>query len=334
MKRYTAFLAATIMTFAGGAHLPAQLCENAAVTASAASYDLTSGDYQCNELSDGTIAIVGYTGSDSKLVIPSTIEGRTVTCIGSSAFELNRSLRSVTIPDTVTTLENHAFFCCTALETISIPDSVTSISNSCFWGCSKLKKAVVPDSVGFFSSLVFSECGSLTSCKLPAGLTEIPGYTFYDCSSLKRVEIPEGVHYIAHNAFTGCTSLGYLVIPENAEIDDYAVGFSASEGDGSTVYTLIPDFTMYVYAGSPAEEYAKRFGVAYDYVENAPQTNFSLGDVNGDMTVDSADILLIASQVKGFKTMDDDDRARADLNDDGIIDTADISIIAAIVKGL
>lgn len=47
-----------------------------------------------------------YTGA---LVIPSTMNGKKVTCIGDSAFSECDSLTSVTIPDSVTSIGDGAF---------------------------------------------------------------------------------------------------------------------------------------------------------------------------------------------------------------------------------
>ncbi|MCD7797490.1 MAG: leucine-rich repeat domain-containing protein [Clostridiales bacterium] len=45
----------------------------------------TSGDYEYT-VSNGTAEITGYTGLETELTIPSTIDGYTVTSIGEDAF--------------------------------------------------------------------------------------------------------------------------------------------------------------------------------------------------------------------------------------------------------
>ena len=80
----------------------------------------TSGDYQYCILEDGTAEITRYSGEDSVLKIPNTLDGKTVTSIGDQAFAWCRSLTS-----------------------IELPDSVTSIGDQAFWGCNNLTVTIL-----------------------------------------------------------------------------------------------------------------------------------------------------------------------------------------------
>ncbi len=62
----------------------------------------------------GYVTITGYTGAN-EVVIPDTIDGRSVRYIGESAFENKTAITSITIPDSVTTIYGSAFEGCTAL---------------------------------------------------------------------------------------------------------------------------------------------------------------------------------------------------------------------------
>ena len=59
----------------------------------------TFGDYEYSVLNDGTVEITDYNGSAEKVDIPKTIDGKTVTKIGVSAFEDCTNFKSITIPD-------------------------------------------------------------------------------------------------------------------------------------------------------------------------------------------------------------------------------------------
>lgn len=58
------------------------------------------------------------------------------------------------------------------------------------------------------------------------------------------------------------------------------------------------------------------------------------GDVDGNGKIDTADVIKLASHVKGLSTLKEAEQARADVNGDGKIDSADVVALAAHVKGL
>ena len=61
-------------------------------------------------------------------------------------------------------------------------------------------------------------------------------------------------------------------------------------------------------------------------------TNLSAGDVNGDGTVDVADIAAIIDVMAGTIT-NDELRITADVNSDGAVDVADIAAVISIMAG-
>lgn len=70
-----------------------------------------------------------YFGTDTEVVIPSQVDGITVTDIGYSAFRSNTAITGIVIPDTVSSLGYALFAGCTSLTSLTIPASVTSISS-------------------------------------------------------------------------------------------------------------------------------------------------------------------------------------------------------------
>ena len=62
-----------------------------------------------------SITINGYNGIGGEITIPSTINGKSVTSIGGSAFEGCTGLTSITIPNSVTSIGRYAFYGCTGL---------------------------------------------------------------------------------------------------------------------------------------------------------------------------------------------------------------------------
>ena len=70
--------------------------------------------------------------TDADLVIPTTIKGDAVIAVGARAFEYDKSLKSVIIPEGVTRIGNFAFYLCVDMGTIVIPKSVTKIERYAF----------------------------------------------------------------------------------------------------------------------------------------------------------------------------------------------------------
>jgi len=185
--------------------------------------------------------------------IPATIDGRSVTSIGGSAFLWCSSLTSVTIPDSVTSIGNAAFDGCFSLTSINIPDSVTSIGSSAFRNCSSLTSITIPDSVTSIGNSAFlgtnltyssvdgveylfsdsyaflidgSSAGGDLSLPSDVGgkpIRVIADRAFYNCTSLTSVTIPNSVTSIGDYAFWNCTGLTSITIPNSVtSIGDYA----------------------------------------------------------------------------------------------------------------
>ena len=92
---------------------------------------------------NGTATITGYTGNDSQLTLPSSIDGYAVTAIADDAFTSD-SLESVTIPEGVIKIGWFSFKNCDALKSVTVPNSVESIGYSAFPSRSKSFSIICP----------------------------------------------------------------------------------------------------------------------------------------------------------------------------------------------
>ena len=202
--------------------------------------------YIVNE--DGTATISDASlGKINNISIPATIDGYSVTSIG-SAFFCCFDLMSVSLPDSVTSIGYSAFYGCSSLTSILIPNSVTSIGDYAFYGCSSLISISIPDSVTSIGDHTFRGCDNLvsiavtndsvfafingalfekptkciiayldksaTSYVIPDGIIAIGNNTFYDCPSLISISIPDSVTSIGEYAFSGCENLTSISIPD------------------------------------------------------------------------------------------------------------------------
>jgi hypothetical protein len=70
-------------------------------------------------LTETTCAVISYSGTETSLTIPETVEGYTVTEIGAAAFKDNTELTSIDLPDTIEIIRTQAFMGCTSLATMN-----------------------------------------------------------------------------------------------------------------------------------------------------------------------------------------------------------------------
>lgn len=95
----------------------------------------TDGSYLVRIINSDEVAIYGYTGSESKLVIPAKIDGYAVTKIDSGAFK-DSDISTVTFSGVIT-VDTGAFVNCKNLTSVSSKYEVKRMENA-FQNCPKL----------------------------------------------------------------------------------------------------------------------------------------------------------------------------------------------------
>ena len=101
-----------------------------------------------------------YTGG-SELVVPETIDGKTVLFIGEGCFSGCDILTTVILPGSVVRIEEAAFYRCTSLRGVFIPAHVTSVGTGAFAECDALEAvcfAAAPLEIG---DSAFDACDTL-----------------------------------------------------------------------------------------------------------------------------------------------------------------------------
>ncbi len=165
----------------------------------------STSDYDTEVLSDGTVKITGYHGTDRAVVIPETIGGRKVTIIGESAFFGNNTIESVAISNYVTEIQENAFGDCLALESAVLGNSVTTLGYGAFSFCQAMISFTMSDSVTTIEDEAFSGCLSLKTLKLGNSVKTIGGSSFYYCLDLEELFIPASVTSIGDYVFSECS---------------------------------------------------------------------------------------------------------------------------------
>ena len=139
--------------------------------------------------------ITGYTGNETVVNIPHSINEQIVSKIGDNVFAGNTTITEVTIPSTVEIIGNKTFSGCTNLTSVS--SNVTEIGDYAFENCEKLKDIELPKTLSYLGTGAFAGSAQLSKILLADRITEIKNDTFSGCSSLTELNISDSVTSIA-----------------------------------------------------------------------------------------------------------------------------------------
>lgn len=172
-------------------------------------------DATFNYTLDGNNAtITRYTGSDTAVTVPDTVDGYTVVAIGYQAFQpisVAADIITSVSMDSAThlqTIGGQAFCNCAKLASITLPPSLQTIGDKAFINCSNLNTVTFSPSstLQTIDDYAFLSCSSLTSIELPASLQKIGTAAFYG-SGLTSVTLPDSVTSLGDSAFYLCSKL-------------------------------------------------------------------------------------------------------------------------------
>lgn len=189
------------------------------------------------KLEDGNIVITGLTDkgkADSKITVPSVLDGGNVTSIASEAFRDSPYLREIIIEEGIAGIAENVFLNCTSLESITFPQSLKEIGTHAVtntkWEKDIFEKSdeiiindilvevksdvvsyTIPDNVTCIASGAFYGNMELKEVRINDRLEKIGNYAFSGCSSLTDIKIPSCVKTIGYGAFSGCTQLEITV---------------------------------------------------------------------------------------------------------------------------
>ena len=196
----------------------------------------------------------------------------TITELADNAFNGNRNLNKVTLPNTITVIGEYAFRDCSSLREINFPSSITEIKSGAFQSCLSLQVADLSQTkLRILESNLFLNCSSLTKAVLPETVTTIKNNSFGDCYALKEVNLPSKLVRIWPAAFIKCKSLEKISLPGTL-VNMYHYTF----GDCTSLKDV-------EYLGNnPSAITVLQGGVFDGYTENTTPVNLYLPNVAAD----------------------------------------------------
>ena len=196
--------------------------------------------------------------------------------IGDTAFSKCEKLTEIKLPSSLKKIGGAVFFMCKSLTDIDIDEGAdfvvkdgilySSDYSSAYWVSPKtdLSDYQFPDTLVNYSSYLFTLNETVKSFEFPQGTQTIPEAMFLACKSLVSMKIPDGVTTISDCAFYGCESLKFIEIP--ASVTKIGKLVFPGMGDDPDAENKT-DFTLRVYDGSKALEYAQENNIKYEIIK-------------------------------------------------------------------
>lgn len=180
------------------------------------------------------------------LEIGRTIDGYTITSIGSLAFTKCQYLKKVILPDTVTTLDEYAF---SGIESVELSKSVKTIAEGAFsaprGSGNKIVSSITVNSLNQYFVMgtdgalynknkteLVHYTGNATSFSVPSTVKKIRGYAFAWSNrdpyrELTSITLPSSVTDIGQFAFFSCRNLQSVNFPFGLNtVGDYAFAYT------------------------------------------------------------------------------------------------------------
>lgn len=226
------------------------------------------------ELYESYVKIMEYKADETEVTIPSEIDGKPVTVIGTLCF-FETAITSVIIPSTVETIEGSAFYYADELTSIEIPDTIRSIGTRAFGWCNSLSEVKLGKGISEIPDYCFNHCAALVSIDIPDNITKIGTRAFSYCELLSDQIIPTSVESIGERAFASCPKLEYVTFENN------------SVSLGNALFNETDDVTIIAEEGSSVYNYCVENGLRWSTSKAAEAIKFEKSEESVDISEES-----------------------------------------------
>lgn len=200
----------------------------------------TYKDYSYIVRDNDTVQIIKYDGNNKSVNVPSKIDGKPVTVIGSHAFSSCINLQNLTIPGSVRDLHECAVSYCPKLKSLVIKDgNLKNLDYMDIYSCRSLKTLSLPKNLQYFISLY--ECDEIEAVTVSSKNTDYKSYNGVVYSkNLKTLVyyppgkkdtyfiVPSSVTEIERLAFNKAKNLKGVYVPKTVkEIGETAFGYTS-----------------------------------------------------------------------------------------------------------
>ena len=205
------------------------------ISVKAASEELTYGDFKYIAESNGGITIKKYTGTNSVVTVPNTINGKDVLKIGEKAFYNCSDLKQIKLPSKLESLGGRAFEG-TGITSITIPKTLKNASSNAggaLAGAKNLKEVIIEEGMEKIPPSMASveEDNQIQKVQIPSSVKEIGDYAFRNCLHLTEISFGKELKRIGQKTFLGCKGLKKISFSDNEDADcELTIGGYAFSG--------------------------------------------------------------------------------------------------------
>lgn len=192
-----------------------------AVKESGLEYDIRI-DYQFEENTDGTIKIVSYNGTKTRVELPSVVDGKIVSELsGKFGYYVSDTVDELILPENITEIEESTFEgsifeeCTNKIKKIIFNGNLKKIGGRGFYE-SQINEIIFSKNLLAIENEAFAE-SVITEMNIPEGVMKIGEYAFSG-SMLKKVTIPSSIQEVGKGIFANCVHLESVVLPETLTV--------------------------------------------------------------------------------------------------------------------